>query len=148
MERFRQINLKDKGIKLLNAVVSVAKKFDQEVSWDLFESQKTIKIPLPKEIDLEAEKALITHIEECWVGNTRVMIRESLRLEPVMGGFGTFSPALARSMQLECQFCEGCSPNLLQQPHLKEVRKDLLTLGNAQREKAKQKWMKKQGVNL
>lgn len=148
MERLRQVSIKNMGKNLLNAVISAAKKFDQDISWDLFESQKSVRFPLPEGIDLEAEKDRITHTEECWVGNTRVMIRESFRLEPVMGGVGTFSPALARSMQLECQMCEGRGPNLLQESHLQVIRKGLLTFGNIQREKARQERMKRQKGEL
>ena len=148
MERLRQVNIKDKGIKLFDAVVSVAKKFGQDLHWDLVESQEWKRFPLPEEIDLEAEKVNIVHREECWVGVTRIMLRESFTTEVIAGGGYTVSSALRRVMQLECQLCEGRGPNLLQEPHLQGIRKDLLVFGNAQREKAKQEWMKKQGGNI
>lgn len=143
MERFRQINIKDRGKKLFKTVFSAAKKFDQDVSWDLWESGKMRRLPLPGGIDLEAEKNKIVHLEECWVSSTRVMLRESFRLDAVAAGYSVV-PTITRIMQLECQWCEGCGPNLLQEHHLQNVRKDLLAFGNIQREKAKQEWIRKQ----
>lgn len=143
MERFRQLNIKDKGKRLFKAVVSAAKEFDQGVSWDLWESGKMTRMPLPEGIDLEAEKERIVHEENCWVGNTRVMIRESfdVGLPPVPTGY-SITTSFVRTMQLECQMCEGRGPNLLKEPHLQGIRNSLLTFANEQRERARQEWMK------
>lgn len=139
MERLSsKINTKE----IVNCLMSSFRRSLLEIEFDLFELSKPIRFPISPNMDLETEKTRINHLPECWIGNSRVMLRDSSRLDMVAVGY-TVNHFRRRVIQLECQFCEGCSPDLLQNLNMDNpMRNSLINLANFRKVQIRQDFLK------